>query len=270
MVAAVREETTARRYLDGEWLSEEDVIIKHNRLIHECAHRHMSVTRRLQSIAYEDLVSYASMGMILAYRGYKADFGAKFTTYAMDTMRKVLMREAEEEGNYIRFSFRTRETAMTIFKNGWLELPKQEVYELLNKQRNRKATYDEVVAAKDYLLSGRVMMSAEKPEEKGEGEVAEMEFDFLLKNAKAVRIDTSELEVQRFMNSLSGRERQFIEGIVDGYNQGEIAEQTGISRQLINWDSAKAKQKIIRFALENGKSPAYIDQLDPKHSARGL
>lgn len=170
-------------------------------------------------IPYEDLQSYAYMGLVMAMEKWKPELGASFTTYADIRIRGCIMDYIRKEGGYSRKAVakynRLKSVGLDVNASAY------EVAQALG-----------IPQAKAYRIT--LELQPIRAEESYDNE-----NDILLKQA-----------VQCALNELPEKERYVVtRHFIDDYPTAQIATELGVSHNWVNKLIHRALQRMRDSAL---------------------
>lgn len=165
-----------KKYINGEWLSEEEAFDRHKGLVHLACSRLQGYARR-NGIEWPDLWQEASLAFVRTYRKYDPTRGTTFSTYAIMVMTKHLLR-------YIQRYYQKKVASLS------LDIPIDE------KERN--TVLDTIGIEGDYTgIDVREFVETLTPEEK---EVLRLTVAGIIQTEIGRRIGANQVKVSRILN----------------------------------------------------------------------
>lgn len=243
--------TEAAKNIDGEWLTTEEVVERHGKLVHHALKR-LTKIMNARGIEYEDAHSVGMIGLIKAYRNFNPDYGWKFATYAVPMITGEVQRFIREFNPGVKYSRKVKELASKIKQLALENETVQVIAETLNvSQEKVKDAMDYIQNEKPKSLSDVVYSNGKSKE------------DITIEEQISSEEDFSSIFVQEFLNILSERERQVVRMLMGEYSQEQIAEVIGVSQAHVSRMLQKIRNKYNQF--QQGEE---IDK--PKEKRRGV
>lgn len=228
-----------KKIIDGELLSEEECYLKHGGLIGLGVNR-VIAGRHIEPYLYEDMMSEGTIGLIQAYRGFDHTKGFRFSTYAVRTIWGVVMTYHNNKATVIR---RNRNLMNWQVKMG------DDLTELSASELAKK--YNLPIEEVDIIRgSFKTVVSLEYTIYETDSNTGE---DTLL-SVQGEYDDASHLDVEEFEKSISDIQRTVLHLRQDGYGQGYIAKQMGVSQPQISRILTKIKKQYLEWEKLNFRS----------------
>lgn len=198
-------------------LSNED-IQKHSGMVHQLANKRWRQVRD-PSIAFEDLVSEANIGLMQAYERFEPEKGFAFSTFAFRTIDGLLQRFLNLRDGTVRFPNHTIYLAGQIRKQGLEELKRDQI------ARQLDVSVDAVDQAFAYWQA-RHVVHLDRP-------IDESDPDATLEHLAKTHDDQSEIMANEFLNTLKPKHRQVVELKMQGLLNADVARHIGMSSERV-------------------------------------
>ena len=167
-----------KKYINGEWLSEEEAFDRHKGLIRLVCGRLQGYARR-NGIEWGDLWQEASLAFVQVYRKYDTTRGTTFSTYAVMGMTYHLLR-------YIQGSYRRKVASVS------LDAPADE--------KERHSILDVIGREGDYTgIDVREFVETLTPDEK---EVLRLTAAGIIQREIGRRIGANQVKVSRILKQV--------------------------------------------------------------------
>ncbi len=231
----------------------------------------VSIARRYvgQGLELADLVQEGNLGLMRAARGFDADFGTKFSTYATWWIKQAIGRAVSNKASFIRLPVHAADEERAI--NGarnrlqattGREPSVEELSEFVGKSVREVA---EVLSARKTVVSYDAPIG---PEE--EGALSELLADEGGSDAEEVFMeDALKGCVQDLLARLPERERRVVElryGLDGGgrcATLGEVGEEIGVTRERVRQIQNTALRRLRSIALETELDSFLESSLSP-------
>jgi RNA polymerase sigma factor (sigma-70 family) len=198
-------------------LSEEEVIKQHERMIFSVVNQFKWAVLR-GDVAYEDLVSEATIGLIKAIRRYDPEqYNTRFSTFAIPYMRGAIQIFLTRRVPILKVRRPVYELTGRILKRKLKDASPFEISHALH------CTPQEAQNALRYLRESEVS-SLQKPIDEDGNTV----MDCFGRTA-----DFTEIEVTEFIATLNPKQRQVVELRLEGRTQMEIADVIRVSQMQV-------------------------------------
>ena len=235
----------------GDEAAWEELVSCNLRLVVSIARRYVG-----QGLELSDLVQEGNIGLMRAARGFDADFGTKFSTYATWWIKQAIGRAVSNKASFIRLPVHAadEERAIKGARNRLQaatgrEPSVEELSEFVGKSVREVA---EVLSARKTVVSYDVPIGSEE-----EGTLSELLAEEGGSNAEEVFMeDALKDSVQDLLARLPERERRVVElryGL-DGDGRcatlGEVGEEIGVTRERVRQVQNTALRRLRSIALE--------------------
>ncbi len=234
----------------GDEAAWEELVSCNLRLVVSIARRYVG-----QGLELSDLVQEGNIGLMRAARGFDADFGTKFSTYATWWIKQAIGRAVSNKASFIRLPVHAADEERAI--NGarnrlqaatGREPSVEELSEFVGKSVREVA---EVLSARKTVVSYDVPIGSEE-----EGTLSELLAEEGGSNAEEVFMeDALKDSVQDLLARLPERERRVVE-LRYGFGGGrcatleEIGEEIGVTRERVRQVQNTALRRLRSIALE--------------------
>lgn len=215
-----------RKWINGEYLSEEEAFDKHKNLIWVAVNKLLPAAR-LRGIDEEDLYSIGTIGFIKAYRRFDDTKGYRFSTYVVKSVWGFATRQIHKyfNGPYIDRTL-TDLTYKILKMNG---LSAEEISKKLDVPKSK------VESAMLSLIPALHLEDSSK--HVGHGLTYE--------NLLSFDEDFSLIDVREFFETLDEKEKNVLKYRMEGYTQNEISELLGFSQPHVSRVLGRIKTKIF-------------------------
>ncbi|MBO4989462.1 MAG: sigma-70 family RNA polymerase sigma factor [Clostridia bacterium] len=210
------------------------------RLLTECSCLMKSIVRRFlgKGTEYNDLYQLASIGLLKAIDGFKEDFGAKFTTYAVPMIAGEIKRFLRDDGS-VKVSRAIKQQTRAL--NAFIERYTQEH----GKAPTMQALSEEFSMEESEIVF--LLDSAKMPISLYfQGDYKDEESGELLDRLPSKDFQDEwieKLELKEAIDALSEREKKIILlGYYRDMTQSEVAREIGVSQVQIS----RIESKILR------------------------
>ncbi|MCM3294226.1 sigma-70 family RNA polymerase sigma factor [Paenibacillus sp. MER 180] len=186
---------------------------------------------RLTGVDYEDLVSEGTIGLMMAYTRFDEKKGYAFSTLGVRYINGYILTYLRSNGRTIRVPTHIFEVATSIYKRRW----ENEPAEFIAKQLKIPVSYAE--QALEHAAE-RTMTSLDAPID---------DVDTPLGTLIPSDEDYTDIHVKDFLDTLSQREKEYIQLISVGFNQREIGRKYNITHQAVSLKIKIVKEKAKAY-----------------------
>ncbi|WP_017728530.1 sigma-70 family RNA polymerase sigma factor [Halalkalibacterium ligniniphilum] len=204
----------------GVLVSIEDAVQQNIGLIKKTASKYAK-SSRFYGFDFDDLFSYASIGLLKAYNNFDASRGVKFSTYAVEMM-KCEIKKAFREWNIGPKTIRR-------LKECGLKISKADDWESKSAEQLAEELKESVKTVSESLVYLRQC----RPASMQGAAISSDDGDVNLEDTIGKEFDVSVLFVSEFIDSLTERERVVLQKRLNGYTQGEIGKVVGVSQSRV-------------------------------------
>ncbi|PWU68301.1 sigma-70 family RNA polymerase sigma factor [Gracilibacillus dipsosauri] len=204
------------RLIDGEYVTIEDIIQKHQRYVHKQASRY-SKEASFYGMTKDDLYQAGCIGLIKAFEKYKESKKNKFISFASQYITGYIKREISNTNHLIRLPQNIYDLVSKIKAEGWEDKPAEYIAKKMN------LTITRVETALSYL--GYFIGSTDKKITTDENK--EMTVLDIVTTGEDF---TENLSIREFINLLDDRERTVLMMRLEGYRITELGPLLGKSR----------------------------------------
>jgi RNA polymerase sigma factor (sigma-70 family) len=197
-----------------------DEIQKHAKLVHKIARR-LYFKVHDNAVDYDDLYAEGMIGLMKALEAYDPKSGNRFSTFAYPTIRGTINTFLDSKALSVRYPLHVVRLGVRISMDGAEESSPEEIAERYGVTEFRAK------AALKYLNSRKALSIDRKQDE---DDRHSRDFTYLA----AREDDFTAPIVNEFLESLKPIHREVAVLLMQGYQQKEIAERLGVSRQGIS------------------------------------
>ncbi|WP_054859120.1 sigma-70 family RNA polymerase sigma factor [Gracilibacillus sp. JCM 18860] len=204
------------KLIDGEYVTIEDIIQKHQRYVHKQANRY-STEASFYGMTKDDLYQAGCIGLIKAFEKYKESKKNKFISFASQYITGYIKREISKSNHLIRLPQNIYDLIFKIKAEGWEEKRAEYIAEKMNLTITRVQT---ALIYMNYFIG-----STEKKISKDENKDMTV-LDIVTTGEDFVE----DLAIREFINQLDDRERTVLMMLLSGYRITKIGPLLGKSR----------------------------------------
>ncbi len=220
-----------QKYIDGEWVTVEDLIKKHKRFIYKQANNHR-VEANYVGLSIDDLFSAGAIGLIKAFDKYDEDKKVKFLTFAGPNIFGYIRREISSTNHLVRLPAVVYEAMRIIRMNNLADQPLEKVAEETNIKPNiLKMALDNMQHSISYMQ--------DKMESDEEGTY---EYYYLIDEG-----DPTAFFVNDFLQGLTDTERKVVVMKMNGHTGKDIGNELGKSRAYYTFVIERVREKYLEY-----------------------
>ena len=225
----------------GDMQARERLVASNIALVKSLVRRYMN-----RGVEYDDLLQIGSLGLVKAVLGFKAEYGSRFSTYAVPLILGELKRYMRDDG-MIKVSRSVKETYIKI-KNEREKLCRELGHEpgVKDIARALDISEDEVLTA---LESARAPISLEQPLSDNS------DSDTILEHIPGRETGAELIDImllKQYIGELEGNERKVILlRYFKSMTQSRIADMLGISQVQVSRIESRVLKKL-RIKMEGG------------------
>lgn len=226
------------KLINGEMLSLEDIVKKHEMLVHSVCKYYRSRAKNLR-IDYEDIASVGFIGLIRAFERFDGSkFDVRFSTYAIPTIRGEVQRFLREQNEGLKYSRSIKELAWLILEKELEDLTIEEISKTL-KEKVEKVKFA------IQFIHNRSPYSLEYPV------VDEAGKSTYLSDFVGDDDDHTNLMVEEFIKTLNDKEKVIVNCLINGEVQSSIGEKIGTSQAQVSRSIHKIRNKYLNYVSGN-------------------
>ena len=225
----------------GDMQARERLVASNIALVKSLVRRYMN-----RGVEYDDLLQIGSLGLVKAVLGFKAEYGSRFSTYAVPLILGELKRYMRDDG-MIKVSRSVKETYIKI-KNEREKLCRELGHEpgVKDIARALDISDDEVLTA---LESARAPISLEQPLSDNS------DSDTILEHIPGRETGAELIDImllKQYIGELEGNERKVILlRYFKSMTQSRIADMLGISQVQVSRIESRVLKKL-RIKMDGG------------------
>lgn len=225
----------------GDMQARERLVASNIALVKSLVRRYMN-----RGVEYDDLLQIGSLGLVKAVLGFKAEYGSRFSTYAVPLILGELKRYMRDDG-MIKVSRSVKETYIKI-KNERERLCRELGHEpgVKDIARALDISEDEVLTA---LESARAPISLEQPLSDNS------DSDTILEHIPGRETGAELIDImllKQYIGELEGNERKVILlRYFKSMTQSRIADMLGISQVQVSRIESRVLKKL-RIKMDGG------------------
>ncbi len=225
----------------GDMQARERLVASNIALVKSLVRRYMN-----RGVEYDDLLQIGSLGLVKAVLGFKAEYGSRFSTYAVPLILGELKRYMRDDG-MIKVSRSVKETYIKI-KNEREKLCRELGHEpgVKDIARALDISEDEVLTA---LESARAPISLEQPLSDNS------DSDTILEHIPGRETGAELIDImllKQYIGELEGNERKVILlRYFKSMTQSRIADMLGISQVQVSRIESRVLKKL-RIKMDGG------------------
>lgn len=225
----------------GDMQARERLVASNIALVKSLVRRYMN-----RGVEYDDLLQIGSLGLVKAVLGFKAEYGSRFSTYAVPLILGELKRYMRDDG-MIKVSRSVKETYIKI-KNEREKLCRELGHEpgVKDIARALDISEDEVLTA---LESARAPISLEQPLSDNS------DSDTILEHIPGRETGAELIDImllKQYIGELGGNERKVILlRYFKSMTQSRIADMLGISQVQVSRIESRVLKKL-RIKMDGG------------------
>ena len=225
----------------GDMQARERLVASNIALVKSLVRRYMN-----RGVEYDDLLQIGSLGLVKAVLGFKAEYGSRFSTYAVPLILGELKRYMRDDG-MIKVSRSVKETYIKI-KNEREKLCRELGHEpgVKDIARALDISEDEVLTA---LESARAPISLEQPLSDNS------DSDTILEHIPGRETGAELIDImllKQYIGELEGNERKVILlRYFKRMTQSRIADMLGISQVQVSRIESRVLKKL-RIKMDGG------------------
>ncbi|ABI36860.1 putative DNA-directed RNA polymerase specialized sigma subunit [Geobacillus virus E2] len=221
------------KLINGEWLTLEQAIEKHIRLVHYVVRRYFRSLHEIR-IEYDDAISVGVIALARAYQKFDDSHGYRFSTYAVPRIWGEITN-CVKNSSPIHFA--------TRIKNLYLKAKNKQI-DLSNPTKASKelgVTVDVVMEVKKYVDSF-YMTSLSDVVFENEREKKTTIEDFL-----STEEDFSSAYVRDFLDTLPNRHKMVLLMVMAGYTHVQIGREIGVGSSRVGQIVKEIRHRYIEY-----------------------
>lgn len=215
--------------MGGAILTRDELFTKHKKLIYKVAHKHRNCVKGLPTYSYEDICQMASVGFLEACNSFDKDKGVPFVAYASKMMHWHINNALRNKKSVVKYPYYFEE----IWKLASIRHCSYKEEDMKKLACESSYTYTQIKKAMRWYQSNSPLYLD------GELEDGTNLYDMV----SGEEFDETTAIVDEYLSSLTTKQKQVVDLLMEGKNQTEIGKELGISQQQVS-RIVKSVQKV--------------------------